>query len=49
MYLYENVIREHELRVAKSLERYRKKKGEDGEHTDNYPLFATARRAIREK
>jgi hypothetical protein len=49
MYLYENVIREHELRVAKSLERYRKKKGEAGGNAENYPLFATARREIREK
>lgn len=47
MYLYENVIRDHELRVAKSLERYGRRKGREADSVDGYPLLADARRAIR--
>lgn len=47
MYMYENVIRDHELRVAKSLERYGKRKRKDSADVDGYPLFAKARRAVR--
>lgn len=47
MYLYENVIRDHELRVAKSLERYGKRTGRDARPVDGYPLLADARRAVR--
>lgn len=49
MYLYENVIRDHELRVAKSLERYGKRRGTRADAADSYPLFARARRAVRGK
>lgn len=49
MYLYENVIRNHELMVAKSLERYDRRTGKDAERVHVYPLFARARRAVRRK
>ena len=42
MYLYENVIRNHELRVAKSLERYDLREGKDAGRVHVYPLFARA-------
>lgn len=49
MYLYENVIRNHELMVAKSLERYDRRTGKDAERVHVYPLFARARRTVRRK
>ncbi len=49
MYLYENVIRDHELRVAKSLERYDRRKGKNADRVDGIPLFVNARRAVRWK
>lgn len=49
MYLYENVIRNHELRVAKSLERYDLREGKDAGRVHVYPLFARARRAVRRR
>lgn len=49
MYLYENVIRDHDMRVAKSLERYGRRKGKGVDSVDGYRLFASARRAVRRK
>ncbi len=47
MYLYENVIREHELKVAKSLERYKQRTGKQEGSVEGYRLLAIARRAVR--
>lgn len=49
MYMYEYVIRDNEMRVAKSLERYERRKGKVSNRVDAYPLFASARRAVRRK
>jgi hypothetical protein len=49
MYLYEHVIREHELRVAKSLERYDRRKGRQTDEPQGLVLFAKARKAIRRR
>lgn len=49
MYSYENVIREHELRVAKSLERYNQRTGKKTGSVEGYRLLAIARRAIRRR
>ncbi|OAK55983.1 hypothetical protein [Rhodococcoides kyotonense] len=47
MYVYENLVRDHELRVAKSLERYElRKHGRSRTSSDGLALFAAARRLV---
>lgn len=48
MYQYENLVREHELRVAKSLERYElRKKQAARPESQGLVLFSRARQAVR--
>lgn len=46
MHMYELVIREHEMRVAKSLEKYRRRMAAAERSGDGYVLFVAARRAV---
>ena len=47
MYLYEQVLREHELRVARSLERYNRRMNRRPVDSDGLVLFTRARRSLR--
>lgn len=47
MLWYEHVIREHELRVARSLEKYvRRTAGDERSVQEGYVLLARARRSV---